>query len=59
MKMKKFLAAAATALTIAALPMSALAAPKTMPDGNTFDPEYYAAQNPDVVSVLGSSEAAL
>ena len=32
-----------------------LAAPMTMPDGTTFDPEYYAANNDDVVNVFGDS----
>ena len=39
--------------------MTAYAAPKTMPDGQTFDPEFYAATYPDVVNVLGTDEAAL
>jgi hypothetical protein len=32
-----------------------LAAPRTMPDGTVFDPEYYAAANPDVVAALGTN----
>ena len=36
-----------------------MAAPKTMSDGNVFDAQYYAANNPDVVAAVGSSEAAL
>ena len=39
--------------------MTALAAPKTMSDGGTFDPEYYAQQNPDVVAALGTDENVL
>lgn len=39
--------------------MTALAAPKTMSDGGTFDPEYYAQQNPDVVAALGTNENVL
>ncbi len=35
------------------------AAPKTMPDGQTFDAEFYAKNNPDVVAALGTDEAAL
>ncbi len=31
-----------------------LAAPRTMPDGTVFDPEYYAAANPDVAAALGT-----
>lgn len=32
------------------------AAPKTMADGTVFDAEYYAKNNPDVVTVFGSDE---
>lgn len=32
------------------------AAPETMPDGSLFDPNYYAEENPDVVSVFGTDE---
>ena len=39
--------------------MSVNAAPKTMPDGQKFDAEYYANSNPDVVAALGTSETAL
>lgn len=39
--------------------ITAFAAPKTMPDGQTFDAEYYAQQNPDVVKALGTKEADL
>ena len=35
------------------------ATPKTMPDGNIFDPEYYATMNPDVVSLIGNDENTL
>lgn len=35
------------------------AAPKTMSDGGTFDAEYYAQNNPDVVAALGSDESTL
>ena len=35
------------------------AAPVMMADGNFFDAQYYAANNPDVVSVLGIDEAIL
>ena len=37
----------------------AYAAPRLMPDGNTFDAEYYAANNPDVVAILGTDTNAL
>ncbi len=39
--------------------MTVCAAPKTMPDGQTFDAEFYAKTYPDVVAALGSSESAL
>lgn len=39
--------------------MNAQAQTKVMPDGGLFDAEYYAAAYPDVVAVLGTSEAAL
>jgi hypothetical protein len=39
--------------------ITTFAAPKTMPDGGTFDAEFYAANNPDVVAVFGTDEAAL
>lgn len=47
--------AASAALT----PMSVLAAPKTMPDGGVFDPQYYASTYPDVVKALGADENVL
>lgn len=34
--------------------LDANAAPVTMPDGGTFDAEYYAQNNPDVVAILGT-----
>jgi hypothetical protein len=39
--------------------VSAFAAPKTMPDGATFDPQYYAATYPDVAAAFGTNEALL
>ena len=41
------------------LPIRAMAAPEQMPDGNVFDAEYYAQQNPDVVAALGTDPALL
>lgn len=38
---------------------AAFAAPKYMPDGTVFDAEYYALNNPDVVSVYGTDEGKL
>lgn len=44
---------------IALQPITALAAPKSMPNGDTFDAEYYAANNPDVVKAFGTNERLL
>lgn len=41
------------------IPVVSHAAPQTMPDGGLFDPEYYAANNPDVVAVMGTDTANL
>lgn len=41
------------------LPIRAMAAPEQMPDGNVFDAEYYAQQNPDVVAALGTDPTLL
>ena len=38
---------------------TAFAIPKTMPDGQIFDPEYYAQNNPDVVAAFGTDESML
>lgn len=38
---------------------SSFAAPKTMSDGVIFDAEYYAANNPDVVTELETDENAM
>lgn len=51
-----------TTLLVAALSCSSLtayAAPKTMPDGQTFDPQYYAETYPDVKAAFGNDEKAL
>lgn len=61
-RFKRFKRLTALALTLATILGSALtvnAAPKTMPDGQTFDAEFYAKSNPDVVAALGTDEAAL
>ena len=39
--------------------ITAFAAPKTMPDGNVFDAEYYANTYADVKEALGTDEAVL
>lgn len=52
---KRLLQALAILFLVAGLGgMKAEAAPRTMPDGTVFDPEYYASTNPDVVAVLGT-----
>ena len=52
-----------TTLLVAVLGLSssitAFAAPKTMPDGNVFDAEYYANTYQDVKEALGTDEAVL
>ena len=58
-KIKIFSAILMVMITIFANSMVAFAAPQTMPDGNTFDPEYYAEHNPDVVAVFGTDANAL
>lgn len=50
---------AVCAFGIAASLATSNAAPKTMPDGGTFDAEYYAQNNPDVVAALGTDENVL
>ena len=57
--MKRFLATLALAGAVVSAPLTALAAPQTMPDGSQFDAEYYAATNPDVVAVYGTDANAL
>lgn len=42
-----------------AFSVSAYAAPAIMADGNIFDAEYYAENNPDIVAVIGNDEAML
>lgn len=59
MKEKLVKAIAAISATMMLFGMTAFAAPKTMSDGGTFDPEYYAQQNPDVVAALGTDENVL
>ena len=54
----KLITATFAASTVLA-PMSVLAAPKTMPDGGVFDPQYYASTYPDVVKALGADENVL
>ncbi|MCC8127642.1 MAG: hypothetical protein LIO92_09625 [Clostridiales bacterium] len=44
---------------LAASSICVYAAPAVMPDGQTFDAEYYAAANPDVTAAIGTDESAL
>ncbi len=48
-----------TIMTISAPAMQMHAAPKTMSDGGVFDAAYYAQQNPDVASAIGTDEETL
>ena len=57
--MKRLFAFALAAVVFASSPVSVLAAPETMPGGETFDAEFYARNNPDVVAALGTDMAAL
>ena len=56
---KRFLLIMLTAMMTLGSTMTVCAAPKTMPDGGTFDEEYYAKKYPDVVAALGTDENAL
>ena len=57
--MKKILALLLCSAMIIGSSTTVLAAPKTMPDGQTFDAEYYASTYPDVKVAFGNDEAAL
>jgi len=52
-------AALSLILSLTSPALEVYAAPKTMPDGGTFDPDYYAANNPDVVAAFGTNETLL
>ena len=54
-KFKLFAVTIASALMVVCNSTVCFAAPQTMADGGLFDAEYYAANNPDVVAVLGNS----
>ncbi len=58
-KLKRILMITLTITMLSGAGMTVCAAPKTMPDGNLFDAEFYAAENPDVAAVLGTEEDAL
>ncbi len=51
---KKILSAIVGVLFLLSYGMTAFAAPVVMPDGQLFDPEYYAENNPDVAAVFGT-----
>ena len=53
--LKSIIALMATLTMVFGVPFASNAAPQTMADGGLFDAEYYAANNPDVVAVLGVS----
>lgn len=53
---KRTLAATMTLALCLGSSLTAMAAPKVMSDGNVFDAEYYAQNNPDVVNALGTDE---
>ncbi len=57
--MKRKLLIIATAACMLFSSMTVLAAPKTMPDGGTFDADYYAATYSDVRAAFGNNEAML
>ncbi|MCQ2082341.1 MAG: hypothetical protein MJZ11_11850 [Lachnospiraceae bacterium] len=58
-KIRLLLITIATVVLSLGFSISAMAAPKVMPDGNVFDAELYAVLYPDVVAAVGTDEAAL
>lgn len=58
MKRKMYTLLAIGVLTLTSS-MTAFAAPEVMPDGGIFDAEYYAQNNPDVVTVYGTDKELL
>lgn len=60
MKNKKIIPVLLVAIVISMFaPQTVEAAPRQMPDGTTFDAEYYAQTYPDVAAAVGSDETAL
>ena len=57
--MKRIALLLSTIIIITGRTSTVYAAPKQMSDGNIFDAEFYAENNPDVVSVFGTDEAQL
>ncbi|MDE6748703.1 MAG: hypothetical protein K2K21_06535 [Lachnospiraceae bacterium] len=58
-KVKGFLIAAFAAAMLFGATLTSEAAPKTMPDGQIFDAQFYAQSYPDVAAVLGNDESML
>ena len=58
-KIKGFVIAALAAAMLLGTTLTSEAAPKTMPDGQIFDAQFYAQNYPDVVAVLGNNESML
>ena len=58
-KVRRTIVTALSIAVIAGSSLTAYAAPEVMPDGTTFDAEFYAANNPDVVAAYGTDTAAL
>ena len=57
--MKRIVSMVAAMAVVSSMALGASAALEVIPDGWVFDPEYYAAQNPDVVQVVGTDTMAL
>ena len=54
-RFRRLIAVFTTAITVlAGSALPAMAAPETMPDGGTFDAEFYAATYPDVAAAVGT-----
>ncbi len=58
-KVRRTIVTALSIAVIAGSSLTAYAAPEVMPDGTTFDAEFYAANNPDVVAAYGTDAASL
>ncbi|MBR1470412.1 MAG: NPCBM/NEW2 domain-containing protein [Lachnospiraceae bacterium] len=58
-KLAKTLVALSMMAVLSENRLTAMAAPKTMPDGNTFDAAFYASTYPDVAAVFGGDEELL
>lgn len=59
MKKKVLTILLTTSILAMATGLTALAAPQTMPDGQIFDPEFYAQAYPDVAAAFGTDADAL